>query len=178
MTTPTTIRTAQITALFLSSTVSGISLALSTFLVPRLLESPVPTMLLQWKRTYHAGKTQIAPAAAAASAIWFWLAAKSPALTRGVGRQYLAAGALAFAIIPYTGVMMMETNRRIEERAEGVSLERGRLIQAEGKGDEEEQMAWVRGEGSKYLVDWWGMLNLGRSAMLMASTVVGLVAVV
>ena len=49
--TPTSIRAAQAAAIFLSAFSAGTNLSLSYFVVPRLLESPTPLMLQQWRRT-------------------------------------------------------------------------------------------------------------------------------
>ncbi|KAK1830342.1 hypothetical protein QBC39DRAFT_354232 [Podospora conica] len=165
-TTPTPIRLAQATSILLSSSLTGVSLAISAFLVPRLLELPVPLMLLQWRATFHQGSKTMPPAAAAAAALYFYLAAAHRRTDRGV--PYLAAGALSFGIIPYTVAFMMATNRMLEARA----------ARAERVGMLEEVVEEAEGVGSKYLVDRWGMLNLGRTVMVGVAAVVGALATI
>ncbi|KAH6853486.1 hypothetical protein B0I37DRAFT_440627 [Chaetomium sp. MPI-CAGE-AT-0009] len=168
-TTPTTTthRLTFGTALLLSTLTAGVNLSLSTFLVPRLLESPTPTMLQQWRRTYARGVATIPFAAAAAAAGYLWLG-----LSRAGGmglcrsRLYLVAAGLTVGVAPYTVVVMGGTNARLMGLEERVGEVRGL---SEGEVAVEERSA-------KGLVDWWGVLNLGRAGMLVAGAVCGLVA--
>lgn len=161
LTTPTPIRLAQASALLLSSSLAGVSLALSSFLIPRLLELPVPLMLVQWRATFHQGSKTMPPAAAATAALYFYLAAAHRRGPKGV--WYLVAGVLNFGIVPYTVAFMMGTNRMLEARAE----------RAERAGVLEEVVEEAEGVGSKFLVDRWGVLNLGRAVMVGVGAVVG-----
>lgn len=164
-TTPTPIRLAQASALLLSSSLAGVSLAFSAFLVPRLLDLPVPLMLVQWRATFHQGSKTMPPAAAASAALYFYLAAAHRRGPKGV--WYLAAGALSFGIVPYTIGFMMGTNRMLEARAERV--EKAGVLEEVL----EEVVEEAEGVGSKYLVDRWGVLNLGRAVMVAAAAAVG-----
>ena len=161
---PLTLRLTTGTALFLSTLTSGLSLGFSTFLVPRLLEAPTQLMLKQWAHAYAAGHNIMPLTAATAAATYFWLAAKSPvAQTRG----YLAAGLLTVGIVPYTLAFMMPTNRRLH-----AADKRFNGVEAKAKGEEE--VGAEEAEGFKALVDWWGVLNLGRAVLLMAGSACGL----
>lgn len=160
---PAAIRYAQITAIFLSASLAGANLSLSAFVAPRILESPVPLMLRQWLHTYATGKVVFPPLCVATGAVYFYLANRL-GLAGAVGKAYLAAGLLAAGIVPYTGALMMPVNNRLEARAAGVAAT-----------EEEEETAWVAGEGSRYLVDRWATLNLGRSVMLALAAATGLV---
>lgn len=161
-TTPTPIRLAQASALLLSSSLAGVSLALSSFLIPRLLELPVPLMLVQWRATFHQGSKTMPPAAAATAALYFYLAAAHRRGPKGV--WYLVAGVLNFGIVPYTVAFMMGTNRMLEARAERAGVLEEVV---------EEVVEEAEGVGSKFLVDRWGVLNLGRAVMVGVGAVVG-----
>lgn len=165
LTTPTPIRLAQASALLLSSSLAGVSLALSSFLIPRLLELPVPLMLVQWRATFHQGSKTMPPAAAATAALYFYLAAAHRRGPKGV--WYLVAGVLNFGIVPYTVAFMMGTNRMLEARAE--RAERAGVLEEVV----EEVVEEAEGVGSKFLVDRWGVLNLGRAVMVGVGAVVG-----
>ncbi|KAK4100642.1 hypothetical protein N658DRAFT_497089 [Parathielavia hyrcaniae] len=174
-----TLRLARGTALLLSSLSSGVVLSLSAFLVPRLLESPTPLMLAQWQRTYQLGASTMPLAGAVSAAAYFWLGLRGGGGVSGMiggggggvsrgGGLYLAAGALTAGIMPYTILVMGGTNGRLKALREKVGAgakEEGEVVVAE----EEERSA-------KWLVDYWGMLNLGRAGLLIAGTVCGLVA--
>ncbi len=164
-----TVRTLQSTALLLSSLSAGTVLTLSTFLVPRLLESPTPIMLTQWSRTYARGAATVPFAAATSAAAYLWLGLVG-AGHKG-GRLYLVASALTVGIVPYTVGVMFGTNGRLKglEGRYGVDA----VVRAAGK---EREVGVEEEEGAKRLVDWWGVLNLGRAGLLVAGTVCGLVA--
>ncbi|KAL2018414.1 hypothetical protein VTK56DRAFT_892 [Thermocarpiscus australiensis] len=176
---PPSIRLTQATALFLSSLASGVSLSLSALVVPRLLESPTPLMLHQWARTFAAGRATMPPAALATAAAYAWLAVKATTTTPGVvvgggggsraGCYYAAAAALSVGVVPYTWAFMMRTNRRLLGMRDRVVVAGALEAESEEVGAEEEK-------GAKYLVDWWGMLNLGRAVMLMGASALGFAA--
>ncbi|KAK0731302.1 hypothetical protein B0H67DRAFT_474517 [Lasiosphaeris hirsuta] len=179
---PTGIRIAQSAAIFISASLSGASVAISAFVIPRLLESPVTLMLRQWFNSFRAGRAFLPGFALLAGANYFYLAAVLPRKSGGGGLtgraySYLTAGALCAGIIPYTYAVMMPTNKRLIARVEGVeSVEADiGLVAEEGEAARvAEQSAWVKGEGSKYLVDRWATLNLGRAVIIAASAVLGI----
>lgn len=68
-------------------------------------------------------------------------------------------------MVPYTVVFMKGTNDKLlmkEEETRGLNM----MGEVEEKGVK-------KGESAHELVDWWGVLNLGRSAFLIAGAVVG-----
>ncbi|KAH8899324.1 DUF1772-domain-containing protein [Thozetella sp. PMI_491] len=161
------IRAAQAVGVFTSSFVSGASLGLSVFVIPRLLELPSPLMLRQWERTFSQGRRLIPAVGQTAALSYFYLAYRF-GLHRGItGRLYLLAGALSFSIIPYTLILVMPTNRRLLKKAKDAK----QLAITE-----ELVEVGAREESAKYLVDQWGLHNLGRAALLMASSAIGLLA--
>ncbi|KAL2184423.1 DUF1772-domain-containing protein [Thermothelomyces heterothallicus CBS 203.75] len=179
-------RLAQATALLLGTLSAGANLTLSAFLVPRLLESPTPLMLRQWVRTYRRGAATVPFAAGLAAAAYTYLyylgtrgggsggggAASASALLRA--RAYLAAGALTIGIVPYTLAVMAGTNSELKRMERAVGEVAG-ADAAEGPAGEEEVVV-VEEESAKRLVDWWGVLNLGRGVLLLAGSICGLAA--
>ncbi|KAK3984369.1 hypothetical protein QBC44DRAFT_375279 [Cladorrhinum sp. PSN332] len=150
------LRALTASTLLLSGIGSGISLSLSTFLVPRLLEAPVPVMLKQWNSTFIQGRKSM-PVLSALAALGYWYLAaktKSPKL-------FGAAGALSVGIVPYTYVCMMKTNLELVKREREVNESQATLTEAVEK-------------SSKWLVDSWGMLNLGRAGMMILGFGLGL----
>ncbi|KAK4451696.1 hypothetical protein QBC34DRAFT_51577 [Podospora aff. communis PSN243] len=130
--------TARLTTLLLSPALFTTSLAYSTLLTPRLLESPIPLMLTQWRASYHQGRKSMPPPALAAAASYIYLATR-PGLARSKMYCYVAAAVLTVGIIPYTVAVMGRVNRMLERRA--VVVERvGRgevVVKGERKGLEE-----------------------------------------
>lgn len=163
---PTSVRAAQALAIFLSTGGSGLSLGLSTLVVPRLLESPTPLMLRQWARVLMAGKHTFPALGAAAAAPYWYLAYRfwGAGGTR-VGQLYLLAGALCVGIVPYTLVVVMPTNRKLLRKVDETKW----LAEAD-----EVVETGAREESAKYLVDHWGMLHLGRVAMGAVAGMIGL----
>ncbi|KAK4129229.1 hypothetical protein N657DRAFT_676887 [Parathielavia appendiculata] len=177
-----TLRLARGTALLLSSLSSGIVLSLSAFLVPRLLESPTPLMLAQWQRTFQLGASTMPLTGAVSAAAYFWLGLRGLRAPGGAivvagdglsglsrARLLLAAGALSVGIVPYTILVMSGTNGKLKalrERVGGAAVKKGA----------ERELVAEEERSAKWLVDHWGMLNLGRAGLLIAGTVCGLVA--
>jgi hypothetical protein len=164
--TPTTLRLAQGTTLLLSSLTAGTSLSLSYFLIPRLLESPTPVMLTQWARTYARGAAVMPAAALLSAAGMFWLSFVSKAGERVKG-GYLAGGLLTVGIVPYTILVMTGTNKTLKGLEGEMGIESAAAAAGKEVGVEAERSA-------KGLVDWWGVLNLGRAGLLIAGVGCGL----
>jgi len=70
-------------------------------------------------------------------------------------------------ILPYTLTVMRKTNTRLMEKeveVRGLSVEAGDKVVQVGLGE----------ETAHSLVDWWGVLNLGRGVMAAVSGVLAL----
>lgn len=101
-----------------------------------------------------------------------------------MGRVYLTAGLLALGIVPYTRLLMWDTNLELMKKGRemnGSAWGATANSASKGKGKEieheEREIAVVTEEqekGAKYLVDHWGLLNLGRAALVGAAAVLGL----
>ncbi|TLD29128.1 hypothetical protein PspLS_03653 [Pyricularia sp. CBS 133598] len=162
---PSTIKAIQAASLFTIAASSGAKLGLSIFAVPRLLESPGPLMLQQWDKMFVSGRA-ILPAADMLSAVGFLILAYSRVFGERTAKMYTLAAALSVGIVPYTVLVMSRTNNKLRRRAE--------LTKSMSITDELES-AEVR-ESDKFLVDHWGVLNLGRAAMLAGAGLIGLYA--
>lgn len=173
----TSIRLTQAASILLSSLASGGGVALSALLVPRLLESPTPLMLRQWANSHRVTRAVFPALGNLSTALYLGLAYAHRARARGLG-LYLSAGALCLAVTPYTWAFVLPLNRRILRKAEEM---RG----LEGKGTEEvdamgleEEGVGPKEEGAKWLVDQWGVWNLGRGVAWGLAAMLGLAATV
>jgi hypothetical protein len=131
-------------------------------------------MLQQWNNTYQTGK-KAGPRAAVISAGAYWfLAYKSyQSYTSGFGSgifgagmgkvwSYVVAGALVLGIAPYTILFMNGTN--------------GKLLSKYKETQDwtvKKEVSTKENESVHYLVDTWGLLNLGRGMLVVASGVLG-----
>lgn len=164
---PLPIRVAQTIGLTTASTIAGVSFAISALLVPRILESPTPLLLQQWKHSFVAGKKSLPPLAGLSSASFFYLAYKAhgtPTMLPRKWQLYLASGLLAVGIVPYTLLIMAPTNNKLLAKAEETS----------GLGIEDKIVEiGLGGETAHKLVDDWATLNVGRAFMLGLAAVIG-----
>ena len=145
-------------ATILASTAAGVGNAsLSLFVIPRLLESPTPLMLRQWKNMHALTHLIFPPPIVLSGLAYFYLAYA----TRS--RLYALAGALCAGATPWTWTLMMPLNRKLLRRAEDLH----------GLGADVEV---ADAEGAKKLVDDWGIFNLPRGLSVFAAGVVGVCA--
>lgn len=118
---PLPLRVLQFAVLLSSSGFAGIEVALSYFLVPRLLESPTPVLLKQMSRHVELGRAVLRPVALGTALGYF-------GLSYGVWRRagpggeraallYAVAGALSMAMAPYTVFLVLPINDKVVERA-------------------------------------------------------------
>ncbi|KAK4207034.1 putative N-acetyltransferase [Rhypophila decipiens] len=154
----------------LSSFTTGLSLSLSVILVPRLLESPSPLILRQWLSAFHQGKKLI-PGLSILSSLgyfllsWWHFHPSGGSSTNGrLSKIYLLAGVATLSIVPYTRIIMWPTNLKLmakEEEFSSWGVDHVLVTEEEEK-------------GAKYLVDHWGLLNLGRAGLVGLAAVLGL----
>jgi hypothetical protein len=168
---PLPIRLAQTLGITTSLIFAGANASLSIFLIPRILESPTPLLLKQWNHTYERGKAIGPPFGVVAALSFFYLSyhfhtsSTSAFVNNTNAWGYLTAGLLSIGIVPYTMLVLMPTNDKMKKKAdETKSLEKEDHVVEIGLGE----------ETAHQLADWWGVLNLGRGAMLTASGVLGL----
>ena len=161
--TPTLLRVIKAAAIFISAASSGTLLTISAFGVPNFLAIPSNLMLQQWEHTYNQGKKFMPPIAGTAALGYFYLAHRFGGLsaTTGPARAFALAGGLCISIVPYTTALMKPTNNALlKKREESKGLTLG--------------MAGVEDLGAKQLVGRWGMMNLGRSALLGSAAFIAL----
>jgi hypothetical protein len=122
--TPLPLRLAQTLGITSSLLLGGLSAGMSFFTIPRLLESPTPLMLRQWRKMYIGGKHVAIPCAFLSSD--FFLAFSSFSSTNpfaggawnSVRWSYVLSGVLSAGIIPFTLVVLMPTNNKLERKEE------------------------------------------------------------
>ncbi|WQF75096.1 Putative anthrone oxygenase [Colletotrichum destructivum] len=170
------LRALQASTVFVNTALAGLNLGLSVLVVPRLLESPTPLMLRQWSGMFRrASRLLPLPTILCALSYWYVAYATAAAAARGRisaggdrSRLLAVAGALCFSVLPWTKVFLVEINRKLFAK---VKETEGMGLVAVGLTQEEE-------EGAKYLVDQWGLYNLGRSVATGLGGAVGLYATV
>ncbi|OLN85509.1 hypothetical protein CCHL11_08071 [Colletotrichum chlorophyti] len=160
---PPTLRHLQTSTVFVNTTLAGLSLGVSIFVIPRLLESPTPLMLRQWnnmgKRT-----SRVFPIPTMLCALSYWYLAYAARRIPTRSRLFAVAGALCFSIAPWTRLFLTSINRKLWDK---VDETKDMGIMAVGLTQEEE-------EGAKYLVDQWGLYNFGRAVFTSLGGAVGL----
>jgi len=160
------IRLTQTLGLTTSLLLGGSTITLSTFLIPRLLESPSPLLLKQWLHTFTLGKRTNPPIAILSSLSYLYLSYSSHLADPTDNRAwvYLSSGVLMLGIVPYTFAFMSGVNNKLGQRAEDTATL--------GAMDEVVEVG-LGGETAHQLVDWWGMLNLGRGVMMSVAGILG-----
>ena len=152
--TPHSARVLQTIGLTTTAILAGTSASFSLYTVPRLLESPTPLLLKQFKHMFAAGHDTVPAATVVAATSLLYLAYDSRAAGSPAWRGYVTAAALALGIVPYTLVVMMGTNKVLLDRAE-----------------EEEEKVEAKAASVKQLLDQWVTMNLGRSVLLATAAV-------
>jgi hypothetical protein len=168
--TPLTIRLVQTVGITASSWLASQVASFSIFTISRLLESPTPLMLRQWKGMFYAGKSVGQPGGIVIALSYFYLAYAShtssavPFTSNFTSISYAVSGLLSIAIVPYTLTVLMPTNLAIFKLEEEVSRaeKEGKSVQASA-GEETAQVLLKR----------WAALNLGRAFLVTASAVLG-----
>ncbi|KAL5601460.1 hypothetical protein BROUX41_002557 [Berkeleyomyces rouxiae] len=158
------------TILLATASASG-NLMISTFVTPRLLDAPTDVMLKQWRNTFESGMRVFRTAFIATSVGYFGLAY---ALSGGLrGRMLVAGGALSLAVVPYTYIFMMPTNRELlamaAQRVDGQATKEDT--------DKSHDNVQATEDRARRLVDDWGVLNLGRAALSWSSAILGMTAI-
>ncbi|KAG4033422.1 hypothetical protein MFRU_005g04290 [Monilinia fructicola] len=195
------IRFAEVVAITASSALAGANLSISFITVPRILESPPHLLLKQWNNLFQQGKAFFPVASLIPAGSYFFLAYKQTSKLKL--KLFGAAGALAVGIIPYTLLFMLYTNSKLlgkVDEAQGVyanqsggdwddvSSGSGRKHKKSSKDRERSDRSYKKSSSSRRkvlddddedvrtaheLVDRWALLNLGRSAMMIASAAIG-----
>ncbi|CAK7226697.1 hypothetical protein SCUCBS95973_006286 [Sporothrix curviconia] len=176
------VRGAQAASVFISAAAAGGTLGLSTFFIPRILESPTGLMLRQWGRMYHVGKVAF-PGAAATAAVAFGYVYYATTNASGLPTSLevsasslpLVAAGLCLSIVPYTMLALLPTNKELLAKAQAAE-EDALLSKADRAAGAGTVYTAQQEESAKQLVDRWGVLSLGRPLLLGAASIVGLIA--
>ncbi|OAA62817.1 hypothetical protein SPI_04357 [Niveomyces insectorum RCEF 264] len=172
-----TFRAAQATGLFVSAAAAGAGLGLSVFTVPRLLEAPPDLMLRQWKRTFDRGKPVFIASGVVSALSYgyvYYAAQRSLASSHVLvaSRLPLLAAGLSLAVMPYTLLFVLPTNKKLEARVAQVAEAEEKRTAGGSAGTK--TFTAEEEESAKQLVDRWGLLNLGRPLLMAAAAFVGL----
>ncbi len=162
---PMSIKLAQAVGITTSSALAGSVFTVSAMLVPRLLESPSPLLLKQWKHNFDVGKASVPPLAGICTLCFGYLAyeaKRAPNVTPRLWQIYTTSALLCIGIVPYTLAAMASTNNKLAKKAEETNA-----LQAEDKVVE----IGLGGESAHQLVDKWATLNVGRAVMLATAAV-------
>jgi len=153
---PLPIRVVQALGITTSLVLAGAIASISHITTPVLSTTPPSTFLPLWTRLYARGAATAPPLAVLSTACFLYLAYSASDWTGA----YATAAAATLAIVPYTLLFMMGTNRRLEARA--------KMVGASAKEDGGRQ------EESRALLEWWTVLNFGRSVLPLVGGLVGL----
>ncbi|KAK7037677.1 hypothetical protein VNI00_010902 [Paramarasmius palmivorus] len=159
------IRIAQAVGIAGSAFVSGAILSISWISTPVLLQpSPYSSShhaAIQWDALYKRGAKTMPPLALIASSSYFFLSWNLRRNERLL-QLYGAAGLLTIGIVPWTLAMMMDTNKRLQAKAE--------------PGEKVADIVAVKDNETEELITKWSLLNAARGAFPLVGTVVGLIA--
>ncbi|KAL1888488.1 hypothetical protein Sste5346_009532 [Sporothrix stenoceras] len=175
------VRGAQAASIFISAAAAGGALGISTFLVPRILESPTGVMLRQWGRTFQASKIAFPGAATAAAAAFGFVYYKTANATSPTSLEVtasslpLVAAGLCLAIVPYTFLVLRPTNKELLAKS-ALAEQDVKVTKADRAAGAGTVYTAQEEESAKQLVDRWATLSLGRPILLAAAAIVGLVA--
>ena len=114
---------------------------------------------------FDQGKLAAPPIAMLSSAAFGYLAYRwAKTLNQTKGELYGLAAISTLSIIPYTLVLMRGVNGKLVRKSD--DLKKMSVHEIIGIEDANE-------ESAKQLIDWWGMLNLGRGLLPLVGTIVG-----
>lgn len=119
---------------------------------------------------YLRGKSLAPPVAIVSSASFSYLAIKlynAPlSVNHPRGELYTLAAVMTVSILPYTLLVMKNVNAKLLAKAEEMES-----LDAKDKVTE---VGLPQGETAKELLDWWGVLNLGRAVFPLLGAVLGI----
>src|SRR5438045_4213503 len=112
---PLPVRVAQMVGITATSAMAGASFAMSALVVPRILESPSPLLLRQWKHLFEIGRATMPPLSLLTTLAVSYLAYESKNNSAALPHKwklYLISSILNIGIIPYTLTIMLPTNNK------------------------------------------------------------------
>ena len=135
------------------------------------MSSPSPLVLYQWARQCAAGKRVGIPLAVISAGAFAYLAWALPGSSTAAAPSpslYAVAAAFIFAILPYTGVFMMPTNRRLGNAMRA-------SIAADVAGEKgSPAVGAVSEEQAYWLLRKWQVRNHGRALLPVVALTLGM----
>jgi len=163
------IRGLQGATVFNTGILAGVALSLSSVGVHLILESPTNASLLrQFSLLCQSSRLLFSGAVPVLVGIPYAFLAYAFRTSGVKSKLYLLSTALCLAPVPYASLFMAPTEEELEEKA--------RQSMAAGVDDEAGELLSIREGTPKYLADHWGMLNLGRVAMVTGAGLLGIAA--
>ncbi|KAH8906127.1 hypothetical protein BR93DRAFT_730603 [Coniochaeta sp. PMI_546] len=160
------IRGVQGATVFSTGILAGIALSFSSIGVALILESPTNLSLLrQWSILLRSSRLFFSGVVPVLVGIPYILLAYTSRASGTRAKLYVLAAALCLSPGLYTKLIMTPTERELEEKTAAVSVM-----------DEADEVLLRKEETTKYLVDHWGVLNLGRVGMVTGAGLAGLAA--
>ncbi len=137
--------------------------------MPALLHAPTSTLVQQWQQIYDTGKTTAPPTALLIFASYAYVsyhhAQSLLPFIYGKWTSYAVAGVSTLAIVPYTLLVMADTNRKLYAKAS-----EARLL---GSATADDVVSEHEKKSVKQLVDRWATLNVVRAVFPLITAVVG-----
>ncbi|KAL9943751.1 hypothetical protein D7B24_001823 [Verticillium nonalfalfae] len=145
-----------------STTAAALNLSLSLILTPRLLELPTPLMLRAWQRAHARTEAPLPLSTLACGASYALLAHRTGS------RALAAAAALCLSVLPWTRLLM---RRRLD-------AEIARLADEANAARATQEVSAAQEASAKWLVDQWGVYNLGRGVPVLVAGAIGVFSLV
>ncbi|KAF2994356.1 hypothetical protein E8E13_000980 [Curvularia kusanoi] len=152
---------AQAIGITASGYMLGQNASLSLAALPALMQAPSPLLARQWWTLLNASGN-IARPLGLISGLALTYATYHTHPRGGLAfRLNLVATLVLQAVIPITLVWLLPLNKKIEERMGELNRVDPKALEVRG----EREVLGIQGEGESThaLVDWWGVLNLGRA---------------
>lgn len=154
---------------FNTGILTGVAMSLSSVGVHLILESPSNLSLLrQFSTLVQTSRLLFSVAVPVLVGIPYAVLSYASRNSGLKAKLYLFSTALCLAPVPYAVLLMAPTEEKLEEMPKGMV--------AVTEEDEDEMFLSKREDSARYLVDHWGMLNLGRVTMIAGAGLVGMAA--
>lgn len=160
---PSSLQTWQATTAVAATSIASLNLSLSFLVTPIVLDLPTPLMLRQWTSSYRRTKSVFPLTMVACGLSYAGLAFRlsSSAATATRSRLLAAAAALCFSVVPFTRIFML---KRLNTKI---------LQLADRYGGQDVALTAQQEESAKWLVDQWGLWNLGRGVPVAIAGIIG-----
>ncbi|KAF2757988.1 hypothetical protein EJ05DRAFT_510840 [Pseudovirgaria hyperparasitica] len=166
---PSSVKVVQCIGITSAAYLLGQVVTLSTCAIPAILQAPAPLAARQWVTMFVRARALGIAVTAIPVVAFSWLAWKDGLQPRNF-KLYLTAALMHFLVFPYTMLVILPTNNKLEEKAQTMSDNEVEPSAAEAGIQKEETV--------HALVDKWGLVAIGRAVLAGVGTVCGLMATV